>query len=91
MTTWGPATATNGLHEYAFKLWNGLVAEYYGARWQLFVSAMAEALSSGQPLDEAGFAHDMYAFETAFVDTATPFAAVPAGDAVAVSQLLRAK
>ncbi len=91
VTTWGPATLTNDLHEYAFKLWNGLVGEYYRARWELFVAAMGGAIDDPSSLDMAAFHSQLFVFESGFASSQEPFATVPQGDAVLVSRGLRAK
>ena len=91
VTTWGPATAANGLHEYAFKLWSGLVAGYYRHRWSMFVDALRATIQTPAALNMTAFDQQMFAFEAAFVDSQQPFASVPSGDAVAVSSKLRAK
>ncbi|GJE88536.1 alpha-N-acetylglucosaminidase C-terminal domain-containing protein [Phanerochaete sordida] len=45
LTLWGP---TGEINDYASKQWAGLVGEYYGARWQAFVTALADSKTSGQ-------------------------------------------
>jgi hypothetical protein len=73
------------------QLWSGLVNGYYGQRWALYISFLSSALQSGSPVDEAGYARQLYAFETAFPGTNLSFAVLPQGDAVSLSQRLRAK
>ena len=92
VTTWGPATEQNGLHEYAFKLWAGLVGDYYAGRWQLFIDTLRPLLSTPSALNMTDFNVHLFAFETDFIASSTQWSPVPSGEsAVAISSRLRAK
>ena len=45
ITLWGPDGEIN---DYASKQWAGVVGEYYGARWEAFISTLVETKASGQ-------------------------------------------
>jgi alpha-N-acetylglucosaminidase len=53
VTLWGPRDS--GLHEYAYKLWSGLVGDLYSARWQLFIAQLQSSLKTGVPFDQNAF------------------------------------
>ncbi|XP_003743422.2 alpha-N-acetylglucosaminidase [Galendromus occidentalis] len=54
ITRWGP----NGeIVDYASKMWNGLVRDYFGKRWQVFVDALNHSLRTGTRVDERQLEH----------------------------------
>lgn len=89
LTLWGP----NGeIADYASKQWNGLLADFYLPRWQLFFAAVREALETGSALDELQFRAALLAQEKAWQKKTTPnFPAGPVGDTVAIVANLRAR
>ncbi|XP_010287887.1 PREDICTED: alpha-N-acetylglucosaminidase, partial [Phaethon lepturus] len=52
VTLWGPS---GNILDYANKQLGGLVLDYYGVRWSLFVSALVESLNSGNPFHQDQF------------------------------------
>ena len=82
LTTWGDRAQCEqgGLHDYANREWNGLLAAYYYPRWKAFFDGGYEAQSWFDT------------FEWPFVTgTSVPygtFSAIPKGNEVAVSQEL---
>lgn len=91
VTTWGPATESNGLHEYAFKLWSGLVGHYYRSRWELFTRELQKTVTNHSAFSMDRFHRNMYAFEAAYVNNTYPYPTVAQGDTLDVSLKLRAK
>ena len=56
ITTWGNRKAdAAGLHDYAHKEWNGLLADFYYYRWKLWINAQQQALESGAKPAEFDF------------------------------------
>ncbi len=79
------------LNDYANRQWNGLVKDYYGMRWALYVDALGGALRAGKPLDQAAFLAKLAAAEQAWTNADNPYPDTPTGDAVTVARALRAK
>ena len=50
LTTWGERDAE--LNDYANRMWAGLMAGYYGKRWQMFFDAVNDAFDAGEKFDE---------------------------------------
>ena len=50
LTTWGERGAE--LNDYANRMWAGLMAGYYGKRWQMFFDAVNDAFDAGEKFDE---------------------------------------
>ena len=50
LTTWGERGAE--LNDYANRMWAGLIAGYYGKRWQMFFDAVNDAFDAGEKFDE---------------------------------------
>ena len=60
VTLWGPSGQIN---DYAAKQWNGLVSDYYGARWELFVTTVTDAVRQGTHVDFSQYEKDLLALE----------------------------
>ena len=63
VTLWGPET--EGLHDYAYKLWSGLVGRFYLGRWQRWFAAL-QAAQRDQSLDVAAFQEQIIEWEEAW-------------------------
>ena len=53
VTLWGQATGN--LHEYSYRLWGGLVSDFYLPRWTLWFSRVEDALQNNHTFDVANF------------------------------------
>jgi hypothetical protein len=61
ITSWGPTLQIN---DYAAKNgWSGLVGDYYGKRWGLYIEALINATATGVPPDWDAFGALASAFE----------------------------
>ncbi|XP_009894127.1 PREDICTED: bifunctional coenzyme A synthase-like [Charadrius vociferus] len=79
VTLWGPS---GNILDYANKQLGGLVLDYYGVRWSLFVSALVESLNSGSPFHQDQFNQAVFQVERGFVYNKKRYPAVPAGNTV---------
>jgi len=88
LTLWGPPTS--GLHDYAYKLWGGLVRDFYYPRWNLFVSQLGAALAHGTPFNYATFEATVEQLEYAWCVANNTYPVAPSGNAVTLAaQLLK--
>ena len=73
ITTWGNRSAAErgGLREYAHKVWNGVLADFYYPRWKAYFEALAATLD-GKPMKQLDFyamdekwtlLHNVYPYE----------------------------
>ncbi|XP_057270141.1 alpha-N-acetylglucosaminidase [Pezoporus wallicus] len=85
LTLWGP---NGNILDYANKQLGGLVLDYYGVRWSLFVSALVESLNSGTPFHQDQFNQAVFQVERGFVYNQKRYPAVPAGDTLDISRKL---
>ncbi|KAK4808674.1 hypothetical protein QYF61_020163 [Mycteria americana] len=85
VTLWGPS---GNILDYANKQLGGLVLDYYGVRWSLFVSALVESLNSGSPFHQDQFNQAVFQVERGFVYNKKRYPAVPAGDTLEISRKL---
>ncbi|PKK17781.1 N-acetylglucosaminidase, alpha [Columba livia] len=85
VTLWGP---NGNILDYANKQLGGLVLDYYGVRWSLFVSALVESLNSGSPFHQDQFNQAVFQVERGFVYNKKRYPAVPAGDTLDISRKL---
>ena len=84
VTVWGNINGDcSALYDYAWREWNGLIAEYYAVRWQRFYNEAICALQENRPfVTEAGkfvcerprydatpFGSDLFAFEKNWCET----------------------
>ncbi|KAA0169214.1 hypothetical protein FNF27_07033 [Cafeteria roenbergensis] len=59
ITLWG----LGNIHDYASKLWGGLVGSYYAPRWAMFQKQLLQDLQSGAPFDQAAFVAELIPVE----------------------------
>ncbi|GAA4203790.1 alpha-N-acetylglucosaminidase TIM-barrel domain-containing protein [Actinocatenispora rupis] len=78
VTQWAPGTT---LQDYARREFNGLVGDYYGARWREYLGSLATALRTGQP----PAAIDWQAFADRWAHAGTDYPATAHGDAYALA------
>ncbi|NWX94709.1 ANAG acetylglucosaminidase, partial [Nothoprocta pentlandii] len=83
LTLWGPS---GNILDYANKQLGGLVLDYYGVRWSLFVSALVESLNSGTPFHQEQFNQAVFQVERGFVYNGKRYPAVPAGDTLEIAR-----
>ena len=77
VTTWGNRVTADdgGLHDYAYKEWNGLLRDFYYMRWKTYFDGLARQLEG-----EAPQAIDFYALEEAWTLRRNAYSAEPEGD-----------
>ncbi|XP_025927074.1 alpha-N-acetylglucosaminidase [Apteryx rowi] len=83
VTLWGP---DGNILDYANKQLGGLVLDYYGVRWSLFVSALVESLNSGNPFHQDQFNQAVFQLERGFIYNKKRYPSVPVGDTLAISK-----
>ena len=69
VTLWGPEQS--GLHEYAYRLWGGLVGAFYLPRWTRWFDAVGAALAKGTAFDQSAFDLAVEEFEQAWCNNAS--------------------
>jgi alpha-N-acetylglucosaminidase len=93
------------LFDYAWREWNGMVGDYYGGRWTLFLNYLDECLKNGvgyddskvqdswgrQAMDGNEIFKQMMVFEQSWIAKEKNYPSVPVGDSVAVARELLAK
>jgi alpha-N-acetylglucosaminidase len=83
ITTW--VDPGHPLNDYAGRHWSGLLEDYYGARWTLWIEGMQNVLD-GTQLTEAEFESRLRAFEHSWLEADPACATTAAGSAVTVLQ-----
>ena len=86
VTLWGPYNA--GLHEYSYRLWAGLVGDFYVPRWEAWFADVRAAIVAGQSFNQDKYDAKIQQFEEAWTRQSNEYATEPLGDAVAISQRL---
>ena len=80
VTLWGPQNST--LTDYAYKLWSGLIIDYYYPRWSQWTAAVTAALQGGQDFNQTAFLATLQAWEEGWVHRqGNPYPQTPSGDA----------
>jgi len=77
ITLWGPS---GEMVDYASKEWGGLVEDYYGQRWGLFVNTLVECLDTGRPFKQDAFNQEVFKLEQGFVYNGRRYPAKPSGN-----------
>ena len=103
ITLWGhPDSKTDrhnsGLSQYSYRLWAGLVREFYRPRWAAFVDAVVETISAGKAFDktaQAQLTQTLTWWEEAWVNnasnTAASFGTVSTGSSTTIASKLCGK
>ncbi len=86
ITLWGPKDSV--LHEYAQKQWAGMVSGFYKPRWEMFLREAADALASGEPLNDEQFQKRMMDWEWDWTHGSEAYADTPTGDPVETTRAL---
>lgn len=86
ITLWGRPDSK--LQGYARKHWAGLMADFYGGRWQLFMQHLDGALVEGKPFSSDAFERECQSREDRWTRARNPHPAEPAGDSIAVARRL---
>ncbi|XP_019409045.1 PREDICTED: alpha-N-acetylglucosaminidase [Crocodylus porosus] len=81
LTLWGP---TGNILDYANKEFGGLVLDYYGVRWSLFVSALVESLNTGTPFHQDQFNQAVFQVERGFIYNGKRYSSKPVGDTLEI-------
>lgn len=77
LTLWGPS---GEILDYASKQWGGLMEDYYGQRWGLFVHTLVECLNSGTPFKQDTFNQAVFQVEKGFIFNGHKYSSIPQGD-----------
>ncbi|XP_040392642.1 alpha-N-acetylglucosaminidase [Cygnus olor] len=85
VTLWGPS---GNILDYANKQLGGLVLDYYGVRWSLFVSLLVESLNSGSPFHQDQFNQAVFQVERGFIYNKKRYPTTPVGDTLEISRKL---
>ena len=92
ITMWGPR---ENIEDYANKMWNGLVIEYYNIRWKTFINYLLDSLGQGKPFNQTGYDKEILRVETIWNSEQDEYPEHPAGDTlktvVAIHQKYREK
>lgn len=83
VTLWGPS---GNILDYANKQLAGLVLDYYGVRWSLFVSLLVESLNTGSPFHQEQFNQAVFQVERGFVYNEKRYPATPVGDTLEITR-----
>jgi len=78
LTLWGP---DGNINDYARKSWAGLYKDYYAPRWQMFTTAVINAVAQGKEFDQATWdAQEALPFEKKWQNSVTKYASEPSGE-----------
>ncbi|EDV26541.1 uncharacterized protein TRIADDRAFT_54660 [Trichoplax adhaerens] len=89
ITLWGPSKSI--LHDYANKMWNGLVDKFYKKRWLMFIKALSDSISNNILFDQQKFNLAVQKFEAAWASENNTYATTSSGSSVTVSKQLFSK
>ncbi|XP_020641296.3 alpha-N-acetylglucosaminidase [Pogona vitticeps] len=82
LTLWGPS---GNILDYANKQFGGLVLDYYGVRWSLFVSTLVECLNTGTPFHQNQFNQAVFQVERGFIYNGKRYPAKATGSTLEIA------
>ena len=77
--------------DYANRHWNGLLGQYYFARWKLWLDALNEAVGKDGKFDQAPVQKRIQDAEFAWTRATDPLPSEPSGDTITIAKELLAK
>ncbi|XP_034992929.2 alpha-N-acetylglucosaminidase [Zootoca vivipara] len=83
LTLWGP---NGNILDYANKQFGGLVLDYYGVRWSLFVSTLVECLNTGTPFHQSHFNQAVFQVERGFIYNGKRYPAKATGNTLDIAR-----
>ena len=86
LTTWGQQGSE--LTDYANRNLSGLMNNYYGKRWEMFIADVELSAKANQPFDEKAFDAESKAFEWNWTKKHNVYPAVPMGSSMLISKKL---
>jgi len=89
LTLWGPSNSA--LFDYAYKLWGGLVHDFYYMRWELFCIELGDALAHGRVFDYSAFVAQVQDLEYKWSLANNTYPEVPEGNAVQLAAQMLAR
>lgn len=87
LTTWGKP-GQRALNDYANRSWSGLIKDFYGTRWEMFIRQVMESVRENVSFNKEAFYTDIISFEKDWVSQNKRFPHLPSGDAVSISERL---
>lgn len=92
LTTWGgqPQAEAGGLHDYAYRQWQGLLSDFYYPRWHYYFTHDLQAPPEGWFVSDWAWAHDLPAMLSPDA-LHRRYSPVPEGDPIATAQQLLRK
>ena len=89
ITSWNAAPGGD-LNDYACRQWAGLLNDYYRVRWDLYFTALGDALRSNKTCDQTTFLTKLAAFEKDWVNAHNRYPDQPVGDTIEVARRIAA-
>ena len=88
ITLWGPRGEH---HDYANKMWGGLVDGFYRKRWQTFLFYLTKSLSLHEKFDYKDYIDKLFLLETEWTFETNIYPDTPSGDSIVLSHMLYKK
>jgi len=70
ITTWGPKDCT--LHDYAWRLWSGMLQDFYYPRWKQYFDYLDQCIANHTAYDQSYFDEQIREWEWQWVTTPHP-------------------
>lgn len=88
LTVW---TTKDNVTDYANRQWSGLIGKFYYQRWNLWLTALNDALAQGTAVSVSAERAKIRAWEIQWTKQRDVFPTEPQGDTIAVAEQLYAK
>jgi alpha-N-acetylglucosaminidase len=89
ITVWGEKGGA--LTDYANRCNAGLMKDYYGERWKMFIDEITNCVKNNKEYDEKNFFNKLSDFEENWAESNNPYPSTPKGNSLEVSKKLYAK
>eukprot|EP01084_Bolivina_argentea_P185787 320330_1 len=87
ITLWGPGQPGQfALNNYARKQWGGVIKDYYGSQWELFINMIIQGMENNVPFNQTYFDEQNFVNnQLKWVHATNIYPTTPIGDTVEIS------
>jgi len=88
ITSWAPPELSDDLTQYAYKLWSGVMKDFYMPRWHVFYDFARNSMRDEKPIDTNQMKSKIISVEKEWISSRQKYSTQVSGDSVEVSKRL---
>ncbi|KAL0485141.1 alpha-N-acetylglucosaminidase [Acrasis kona] len=88
ITSWAKPELSDDLTQYAYKLWSGIIKDFYMPRWSIFYDYLKSSMEHGKPIDAKEMKEEIILVEKKWISERKVYSTKISGDVIEVSKKL---